>query len=95
MSSREYFQEDEAFFVSMFEKWLTISREVDKKIKVMEGSGYQVDYAERFRREIRNIHGALTPDREFFSGDGHEKLLGEAMQDHQEGRTSPFDVFGE
>jgi len=69
----------------MCARWLEVSKVVLAVVKQFEDSGYVVEQATRFKECVHEITSALTPDDQFFTGEGLAILQDRAIAEYKAG----------
>jgi hypothetical protein len=80
-----YSEVEERFFATLYDRWLQLCRNFLEPIARLEGQGFVVEMADRFRAHIRETEGLLTPDAQFFAADELVRLRDEAIDEHRRG----------
>ncbi len=74
----------------VYKQWLEPCAAIEEVLKFFEHRFGRVDNAGEFRSRCREAQGIVTPDENFFVGDGLASLCDLAVDEHQKGET--FDV---
>ena len=80
-----YSEVEERSFAAMYDRWLRLCRNFLEPLSRIEGQGFVVEMADRFRAHIRETEGILTPDAQFFAADALVRLRDEAIDEHRRG----------
>jgi hypothetical protein len=89
-----YASSDEEEIRDFYRTWLAPAEGMLANIARMEARGYEVKWADQFRRACREARAIFIDDSEFFMGDALVELRDRAIDDYREGRTVEFHELG-